>query len=248
MKYFFILFLLFQINLFADDSPDGDDGGGILNDMEKSNGNSSDNAFMAELILNLIVYFPEVFIGSSNTYSFTEYPYQNDKGMYDEFGNKEWHLDASVYYTQEIDFVKGINFDANFYPSKYVSINVKHNRFSEQYDFKKNELNFTQAYLQYIRFRYERFNFQWGLGLINMNGEKSHYGLGFTSGLNAYIHKPISIDIDYNFGILNDSYFNEFNTRLNLHSKRIKVFLGYKYISINESSLNNIMIGMGYNF
>ena len=80
MKYFLILFLLFQLNLLADDSPNRD-GGGKLDDMEKSDGYSGDNAFMVELLVNMIVYFPEIFIGSSNTYFFTEYPYQNDKGV-----------------------------------------------------------------------------------------------------------------------------------------------------------------------
>lgn len=246
MKYFFIIFFLFQLNLFADDSPDRD-GGGKLDDMEKSDGYSGDNAFMVELLVNMIVYFPEIFIGSSNTYSFSEYPYQNDKGLFDENGTKKWHIDASAYFTQEANFVKGLNFDANLYPSKYVSFNIKHNRFSEQYNFHKNELNFTQTYIQYNRFRYERFNFQWGLGVINMKGKESHYSVAFNTGFTLYIHKPVSLDMDYSFGYLNDSFFTDFNTKFNIHSKRFKIFLGYKYLKAGNTPLNNIMIGMGYN-
>ena len=77
-----------------------------------------------------------------------------------------------------------------------------------------------------------------------MTGENSKYGIGFNLGFEWFIHKPIGIELDYGFGFVNDAMFNDFNTKLNLYRGRIKGFLGYKYLSMGNVPMNNIIIGI----
>lgn len=246
-KFIIILIFLFPIVTLSDDSPDrGSDDGGKLSDMEDASGNS-DN-FFVYLLIDMIIYSPEILFGSSSTFSYSDYPYENNSGLFEKGNDKLWHIDFSLYYSQADVNLKGLNIDANIHPSRYWSVRAKHNRFSELINFNEDNLNFSQIYIQYNRVRLEKFNLQWGLGLVSMQGESYEQGLGFNIGMDLYFYKPLSLDFEYSIAYLNDAMFTDVTTRLNLYSDRFKVYLGYKYMSLGRVDLNNFLIGIGSSF
>lgn len=245
-KVIAILIILLPMYTLADDNPrDGDDGG-KLSDLENAEG-GSDN-FLVYLMIDIIINSPEVFFGNSTTYSYAEYPYKNNAGLFEEASNKKWHIDGDFSFLKESSSLNALNFDINVHPSRYWSIKGKFARFTERYNFQESELDFTQLFVQYNRIRRERFNLQWGLGFINMSGQNDRSGVGFDLGCELFFYKPLSLDANYVIGFIDDAMFSEFDTKLNLYQDRFNVFVGYKYISVADASLNNLMLGIGLNF
>jgi len=245
-KFLVVFILIFPMYIFADDNPREDDEGGKLSDMENAKGNS-DN-FLIYLLIDIMINSPEVFFGSSTTYSYSDYPYKNNAGLFEENNTKTWHLDADFAYLKESASLNAINFDVNINPSRYWSMKVKYFRFTERFNFEESQLDLSEFFIQYNRVRRERFNLQWGIGLINMVGEKDRSGLALDLGCELFIYNPISIESNYVFGYLEDAMFSEFDAKINLYRKRFNLFAGYKYISVANVSLNNLMLGIGVNF
>ncbi len=246
MKIFFIIFLIFTMSLSSMDNPRGRDLGGKLKDMEKNSG-GSDN-FWVFMLIEIMLSAPEVFFGKSSNFYYTEFPYQNHEGLYSKKGKKSWHLNSNIFMSQDYSNVNAINFEIDYFVSRLWSFKVKHNRYSESFRFEENILNFTQIYARYNRVRLEKVNFEWGMGLLNMSGEETNYGLGFDFGLEWFVFKPVSFEIDYSIGNIDDRLFHDVDLRLNLYRDRIKGFLGYKYLELGNTNLNNLLIGIGYNF
>lgn len=245
MKIIFIIFFIFHLSLVSLDNPRGRDSGGKLKDLENADGDSDD--FWIFLLVELMLSAPEIFFGSSSYYYYSDFPYKYDKGLFDENGSKKWHIGSNVYVSQDLTAVSGLNLDLDIFPSRFWSIKLKHNRFSERFRFEENLLNFTQVFLRYNRVRLEKVNMQWGVGLLNMAGEESSNGFGIDCGIEWFFYKPVSLEVDYSFGSLREILFHDFDVKFNLYRERYNGFAGYKYIELGNTNINNIFIGFGFN-
>ena len=252
LKFLLCLFIAIPLYTYADEIPagrgDNDKGqsGGKLDDLEKASDNG--DSFMLYLIADMIIHSPEIFFGSSTTYSYSDYPYKNNAGIYEENNNKLWHFDADFSYLRESSSLNGVNLDLNFNPSRYWSIKGKYANFSENFNFQENNLSISQVFVQYNRVRRERFNLQWGVGYINMQGRESKGGFGLNSGFELFFYNPLSLDLNYTLAYVGDASYGEFESKLNLYKNRFNIFLGYKHISVANVSLNNFMLGIGVNY
>ena len=132
-----ILFLIIPALSFADDNPRGsDDKGGKLDDLENAKG-GSDDSFLIYLLVDVIVRSPEILFGSSTTYSYSEFPYQNFTGIYEENNDKLWRFNADLAYLKESSSLNAVNLDVSLSPSRYWSVKGKYFRFTENVNFEK---------------------------------------------------------------------------------------------------------------
>ena len=243
-----ILFLIIPALSFADDNPRGsDDKGGKLDDLENAKG-GSDDSFLIYLLVDVIVRSPEILFGSSTTYSYSEFPYQNFTGIYEENNDKLWRFNADLAYLKESSSLNAVNLDASLSPSRYWSVKGKYFRFTENVNFEKSNLDISQLFIQYHRVRRERFNLEWGLGYVAMTGKNYRSGAGLNVGAELFFFKPFSLESNYILAYIDNGIFDEFDAKFNFYHKRFNVFAGYKYISVANISLNNIMLGIGVNF
>lgn len=243
-----ILLLIVPVLSYADDNPRGsDDKGGKLDGLENAKGGSDDD-FLIYLLVDVIVRSPEILFGSSSSYSYSDYPYLNSAGIYEENNDKLWRFNGDIAYLKESSSLNAVNLEVNLSPSRYWSVKGKYFRFTENVNFEKSHLDISQLFIEYNRVRRERFNLEWGIGFVAMSGQSHRSGVGLNVGCELFLYKPFSLESNYILAYIDGGKFDEFDAKLNFYHKRFNLFAGYKYISVSNINLNNLMFGIGINF
>ncbi|RZS99663.1 hypothetical protein [Aquimarina brevivitae] len=201
----------------------------------------------------LLIEMPEEKEHAASTAHLTKYPYHSAKK-----GNftYEWGDDASLMnfhinsrFVAENGKLYGnhFNFDFHFIPRMSVEFNYLQ-LWEESVNFEKNSFALYTFLGKYHRVRTEKFNLWWGLGFTYADGFVDHGGFAYGLGAEAFIARPLSLELTLNQSFINDEDILRITPLLNYHYRNLTFFGGFEHLKIGNEDFSLITAGLGITF
>lgn len=244
------------------DNPRGgdDDEGGKLDGIEKdAEGHDGEYGFIFDIVLFLLVNSPELIFGlgelffgvseEEGEYGYSKYPYYyNDDGLYSNSSTFSRAGKIKLSYLHESINLHAYEFETTIYPAKFMSFDISAKSYGEVYGINNRVLLIADFFVNWQRVRYNEFDLRWGLGAKYLEGQNQNFGLAYNIAFDIYAMNPVSLNFQYTGAFINNSYMNDLNIDLNLHSRNINFFIGYDYFGSESVSINAVKVGAGINF
>jgi hypothetical protein len=208
-----------------------------------------DMFFMARMTYGLLVKFPgeerHFYNGSPKNSRYSEFPYAQPKvGLFSQSGGRRQAFVLSGNYFYDDADLDGTVFRAYFSPDPFVSLEVHFADLREDLHSYRDRLQIYSGFINYNRFRLNRFAFRWGLGWMGLRGDDVHSGIAFNSAMEWYFAHPLSLELNYSGGFIGNEFIPEFYTALNMHYRRVAFAIGYQYWSSGNVTLDGFSTGL----
>jgi hypothetical protein len=205
-------------------------------------------AHIFEVSFNVLFRFPELETDVWDL-GYTDFPYHHPlNGMYTLNSTKKYSIIAGLNYFQHDRNLSGISFKSRFSPHPFFSLEFGYSNLVEQVGFDYDYLRFYNFFINYNRIKNEYIALWWGIGVKAIGGNNRYTGFGFNLGTEIFPVKPLSVEMRYNLGFLNQTNVSEFALNLNCHIKRFKFYVGYQNFSAGRISIGGFTVGAGIYF
>ncbi|RMG79834.1 MAG: hypothetical protein D6714_15705, partial [Bacteroidetes bacterium] len=141
-------------------------------------------------------------------------------------------------------------FQLKLYPTRYLGLDVNHlrlveNRFDND---ERDYLNITNFNLVFNRVRMPRFHLYWGSGLMLLDGNTLYGSPSFTTGMDIFVKKPVSIHADFQMGAPNNALVLQSQVRAQVHLDRFFISAGFSGLKAGDNFSGSWLLGSGIYF
>ena len=184
---------------------------------------------------------------------FSKYPYFDDFSgnyMHVEDEGRAFQGQLTAHFQNNENTLSGGFFQLKLSPARFLTLDVNQLRLYERrrVDNQKDQLVITNFNIQYNRIRSHKFNMWWGSGLMLLDGNTLYGSPTFTTGMNIFIKKPISIQADLQLGVPQGVVTTMSQVKVNAHLERFIISAGFSGLQIGESFEGSWSIGTGVYF
>jgi hypothetical protein len=229
-------------------------GGGFGNE-----GGGGSNLWWLDLVLNVgIDPMFGLFFGFDgepfpNDIDFSPYPYFDDYSgnylMFEEEG-RPIQGQFTAHFQNNENTLSGGFFQLKFSPARFLTLDINHLRLVENRidDDQKDYLNITNFNVSYNRVRLSKFSYWWGSGLMLLDGNTLYGSPSFTTGMDIFIRKPLSIHANLQLGAPNNTVTTMSQVKLQAHLDRFVISAGFSGLQIGSVFEGSWLIGSGVYF
>jgi len=248
-----------QIAEQSDDEDEDAEGSGTLEILvqEIENDESEDTAVdevivaidavgkVCELSFGLLFHIPDLEPDIRDV-GYTDYPYSYpNMGIYALHSPKTYSIIARVNYFQHSKELSGFSFKSRFSPHPFINLEFDYSNLVEQVGFDYDYLRFYDFFVNFNRIKNRHIALWWGLGIKAMGGDQNYSGFAFNLGTEIFPINPMSLELRYSHGFLNQTNVREFSVNVNCHIQRLKFYVGYQNFSAGLISIGGFAVGAG---
>ena len=208
-----------------------------------------DYLLLGRITYGLLVQFPGesryFYNGSYKNSFFSDYPYAVDgEGHFSQNDGRKQSINITGNYFYSESDLDGLALRAQFSPNPLYGAEVHFADIREELNGYDDRLQLFGAFVNYNRFRLNRFGLRWGLGVMGLRGDNTRTGFAFNSGMEWYFKEPLSLELQYSGGFISERYVPEFYGALNLHYRRMAFSVGYQYWSAGNVVIDGVTTGV----
>ncbi|MCD4819643.1 MAG: hypothetical protein K8S23_13225 [Candidatus Cloacimonetes bacterium] len=223
-----------------------------LNDDDDDDDDEDCNLFCDFIVYSTITIYYTL-IGDSKSYKhhtyLTNYPFRkNINNLYGDAGNRLVTPYFDFHYFRHSNQLYGYQIDFKIITNAFIELDFQRLSLSEKLGNGFDHLHFNDFSINLNRFRFNHGNIKWGIGCKYIQGDENYIGFKFVTGLDLYLFKPISVNLDYNVSWINQNPLNDLQIKTKLHYNQIFISVGYKLLLIHQEKIPAGIFGIGVYF
>ncbi len=189
-------------------------------------------------------YYDQYFHNKNTGYN--DYPYcRADTGLFNRNSEKWFSIINEINYFYENKNMNGFNFKSKLSPYPSCFFEILYSDLSETLKTRYDHLRLFDVFINYNLIKHEHISLWLGLGCKGIQGDKTYTGFAYNTGLAIYSLKPISFNLNYNYGSITGTDVSQISAKLNYHIYRFKIILGYQNYKAGKVSINGWTLGFG---
>ncbi|NQV17242.1 MAG: hypothetical protein HQ534_01685 [Armatimonadetes bacterium] len=181
--------------------------------------------------------------------SLTDFPYQSPGcGIYGYHTNRKMQLQINSHYFSDLKNIDGFSIRSRWLFTPFFSLDGNFIRLNENLDPGTDKMDIYDFLFNYQRFRFQRVNWWWGMGMKSVKREKYHSVLCLDTGLEIFPVKPFSALFSVNIASINNHAVSEVFAKVRYHYKQGQIYFGYQQFRAESEVINGLIAGFGIYF